>query len=216
MYRFLNEDFEVIYVGRTVNLNNRMRQHFGGKKGHLPVDCYKAVSRVDYLELNSKADMNIVELYFIGKYRPMYNTKDNTSNVSLEINELKYAWLKYDPKKSKQWYEDSIVKNDVVWAQEKVSSLEGTIKELEIKSLKQEIELEDYKRELTIAKETIINLSREVVSPKAMKEGDVEMLSAYRDVSKSVQEARSEAKKYAEKYKNLLQSVLRGDISEGA
>lgn len=129
VYRFLNSNHEVIYVGRTNNLKGRMSSHFG-KAGHLPTDCYKAVTRVDYLEMENRVDMSIVELYFIGKYRPIYNVRDNCSDVSVEINELKYPWLKFEV--------DKVCGEQVAPVQSEKQVLERTIedKNKEIKRLK--------------------------------------------------------------------------------
>ena len=38
VYRFLDKDNEIIYVGKTYNLETRLKTHFG-KKGHLPEEC---------------------------------------------------------------------------------------------------------------------------------------------------------------------------------
>lgn len=90
VYRFLDENFNVIYVGRTDNIKNRMNQHFSGR-GHLPKECYDSVYRVDYLEMVNYLDMKIKELYYIGKHRPIHNTIDNTP-MSVEVMETEDAW----------------------------------------------------------------------------------------------------------------------------
>lgn len=93
VYRFIDKDLNVIYVGRTVDIKARMTQHFGSG-GHLPQKCYDAVHRVDFLEFKTKNDMKIKELYYIGKYRPTYNTTDN-HDVSFTMNELEDVWVTY-------------------------------------------------------------------------------------------------------------------------
>ena len=40
VYRFLDSKGDIIYVGKTVNIDLRMQQHFGDK-GHLSKECYK-------------------------------------------------------------------------------------------------------------------------------------------------------------------------------
>lgn len=184
VYRFLNKNFEVIYVGRTVNIKKRMSQHF--TKGHLPSECYKQVARIDYLELETKADMNIVELYFIGKYRPEFNVRDNHSDTSLELNEDKYAWVKYETEKSRRWVEDSLAKSEVTWAREVITELEQHVRDLEFKLLRKDIELADSKESLKMAKETIVNLSKKVIDQEQKTcQAERELLAAYNAISKA-------------------------------
>lgn len=76
VYRFLNSENEIIYVGKTSNLQNRMKQHFSDHNGHLPKDCYDNVVKIEYIELNHPIDMTIYELYYISQYKPKYNTND--------------------------------------------------------------------------------------------------------------------------------------------
>lgn len=75
VYRFINKDGDIIYVGRTVNLHNRMNQHFGGK-GHLCKEAYSEVDKIEFTVLDSELSMVMCELYFINKYKAKYNTAD--------------------------------------------------------------------------------------------------------------------------------------------
>lgn len=75
VYKFINNDGNCIYVGRTINLHNRMNQHFG-KKGHLPKQAYDEVNRIEYTILDSEISMIMCELYYINKYNCKYNTSD--------------------------------------------------------------------------------------------------------------------------------------------
>ena len=42
VYKFSDFNNNVIYVGKTNNIYNRMKQHFEGN-GHLPMECYSSV-----------------------------------------------------------------------------------------------------------------------------------------------------------------------------
>ena len=51
IYRFLDMNNTVLYVGKTVNLANRMKNHFS-KKSHLAnTDLYNQVQRIEYYYL---------------------------------------------------------------------------------------------------------------------------------------------------------------------
>ncbi|ARO21352.1 excinuclease ABC subunit C (plasmid) [Bacillus tropicus] len=103
VYRFLDVENQIIYVGKTNNIKNRMRQHFG-KNGHLPEECYEQVSVVECIELDSESDMSVLELYFINKWKPVYNSSKKYSSImSIEIDESNFCWesleqMEYDPK----------------------------------------------------------------------------------------------------------------------
>ena len=53
VYRFKNEENEIIYVGKTKNLKQRLSGHFG-KQGHLPEKCYKEVRKVEFLTFEKR------------------------------------------------------------------------------------------------------------------------------------------------------------------
>lgn len=89
VYMFLDERNNVIYVGRTTELNKRMSGH-----KHLSDECYRSIKTRLYAELESYADMAIYELYYINKIKPKYNTSQKKDEpVKLELEELK--WKKY-------------------------------------------------------------------------------------------------------------------------
>ncbi|WP_214780674.1 GIY-YIG nuclease family protein [Exiguobacterium sp. s22] len=167
VYRFLNSEFEVIYVGRTTSLDSRINSHFS-KSGHLPQSCYEETTRVDYIELPSRADMNIVELYFISKYRPAYNTKDNCSDTSVELNELKYAWVKYE-KKNKGHQKEGVTKNEKQKYEKDIKRLENELKDVKFRfnhvSREHRVELArsvDYKQQISQLQALVLEATSKV------------------------------------------------------
>lgn len=68
VYRFLNKDNIITYVGRTVDLYKRFLQH-----DHLTDD----VSKIEYIECDSEAEMAWKEVYYINLF---YN--DLSTNIS--------------------------------------------------------------------------------------------------------------------------------------
>lgn len=51
VYRFINKDEQIIYVGSTEDLHKRLKQHF--EHGHLGDYCYNQVLYVDYAEFST-------------------------------------------------------------------------------------------------------------------------------------------------------------------
>lgn len=66
VYRYVDLNGEIIYVGKTENLKKRFNQH---KSEDMYKECYK----VEYIELENVADIEIYETYYINKYHPKYN-----------------------------------------------------------------------------------------------------------------------------------------------
>lgn len=62
VYRFLNKNEEVIYVGKTeTDLRKRISGHF--TRGHLPKECYEETSKIQFLTSSSSTMMDIEESY---------------------------------------------------------------------------------------------------------------------------------------------------------
>ena len=70
IYKHLNSDMEVIYVGLTTDILTRQSAH--KSTSHWKDEIYK----VEYTEVSDDMLMEIYEKYYIDKYLPKYNTKD--------------------------------------------------------------------------------------------------------------------------------------------
>ena len=92
-YRFKDINNNVIYVGFTgQTMSERMNQHF--TKGHLPAECYKSVASIEYMKWKTKSDAQVMEVYFINKYKPKFN-KLNKKSDALTINLGEEKWKVY-------------------------------------------------------------------------------------------------------------------------
>ena len=92
VYRFLNKNNEIIYIGKALDLKQRLKNH-----NHLPEECYEERVHIEYIKFKTEDDMNFAERYFILKCNPKYNTiladKDfNLNSIELEIKK----WEVYD------------------------------------------------------------------------------------------------------------------------
>ena len=112
VYKFIDSKDEVIYVGKTkVGIRNRINQHFSNS-GHLSKECYRQVQRIEYQTIPNKLEMDIKELYYIGKWKPKYNTINNykEEEFTLKIVEendwehLKFENPFYAPTPVRTWY----------------------------------------------------------------------------------------------------------------
>ena len=102
VYRFIDIRGNVIYYGKTLDMQNRMKNHF--TKGHLPKECYQSVAKIEYQKYKTESDALIMETYFITKYSPKYNKLGKSRDVptiTLDEKEWKtYQVLKKQVEKS--------------------------------------------------------------------------------------------------------------------
>lgn len=99
IYKFVDINDEIIYIGKSKNILNRISQHF--KKGHLQEECYTNTKKIYYHAFNTQMDMDVYEIYYINKYLPKYNTEfkpksTTTSDIynmltDIEWNEYKFS-----------------------------------------------------------------------------------------------------------------------------
>lgn len=100
IYRFLNKDNEILYIGKSKNLKIRINNHFS-KQGHLPKKCYEDVYKIEFMIIFSTLFMDLKEIYFINKYKPKYNENYNNEETTVIIPFLdEEKWNNYDDYKS--------------------------------------------------------------------------------------------------------------------
>lgn len=113
VYRFINPNNSVIYVGYTgQTLDKRMSQHF--KKGHLPQKCYNSIARIEYIRYSTKADAMIAETYMINKYKPIYNKLNKQGDVITLNLEFEENWKVYRVYKTTTEYKGSVLSRCIV------------------------------------------------------------------------------------------------------
>ena len=105
-YRFVDANENIIYVGYTgQSMAKRIGQHF--EKGHLPKKCYKSIARIECIKWETKSDAQVMEVYFINKYHPIYNKLDKQNDhLNIQVTDekewevyqiIKKPNTKYDP-----------------------------------------------------------------------------------------------------------------------
>ena len=102
IYRFLNENQEIIYIGLTSEIANRMYQHFN--RGHLSNEAYDEVETIEYIKVKDETTMNILETYLINKHQPKHNTmlKFESFNTIDCLDELDTGWKKHRHERREQ------------------------------------------------------------------------------------------------------------------
>ena len=90
IYKHLDKDGDTIYVGKTVRMNNRQREHL---KDSLWKD---SISELIYTEVENKTIMDLYEIYLINTLNPKYNTKDKRNDDLNYISFKDYEFVKYN------------------------------------------------------------------------------------------------------------------------
>ncbi len=101
VYRFLDKNEEIIYIGSCGNLYKRLRQHF--EHGHLGDYCYNQVLYVDYAEFRSRTEAYMYEQYEITKYQPEFN---GNGKIDEDVD-LEYFSITKNPKWSRLYAESN-------------------------------------------------------------------------------------------------------------
>ncbi len=81
----------LVYVGRTKQpLQNRIRGHLFNKPMHRTISI-EQVTKIEYAELGSEADMNLYEIYYILKLHPPLNVDDKAKDdLSITLPDLEW------------------------------------------------------------------------------------------------------------------------------
>lgn len=94
VYQFINSSDEIIYVGRTNNINTRIRKQHFTNNGHLDQSCYQETIMILYSECTSLDDSKIKERYLINKISPKYNQcMNNNSKFNFEIKDFNWIYM---------------------------------------------------------------------------------------------------------------------------
>ena len=77
VYLMKDERGRVIYVGKAVNLRNRVRSYFHASADHPPKlrRMVAQVAGVDFIVTDSEVEALILECNLIKKHRPKYNVR---------------------------------------------------------------------------------------------------------------------------------------------
>lgn len=90
------------YLGRTKQpLQARIRGHMFAKPMHRAIDIHN-VTRIEYTELSTEADMNLYEIYLINLWKPPLNVDDKAKD-DLMISLPMLTWQQFTPSNWDSW-----------------------------------------------------------------------------------------------------------------
>jgi hypothetical protein len=92
------------YVGRTKQkLQDRVRGHMLKKPMHREIDIFN-VTRIDYTEFKTVADMYVYEIYLINLLKPPLN-RDDKANDELTLRLPEREWKEFETPLWEKWKE---------------------------------------------------------------------------------------------------------------
>lgn len=94
-YLMKNKDDEIIYVGKSKNLRNRVRSYFSGSHDEKTMRLVQDIVDFDYVITNSEIESLLLENTLIKKHMPRYNIllKDDKSYPFIKITKEKHPRL---------------------------------------------------------------------------------------------------------------------------
>lgn len=92
----------LVYLGRTKQpLQSRIHGHMFAAAMHRAIDIHN-VTKIEYVMLQTEADMNLYEIYFINLWKPSLNVDDKArDNLTISLPELK--WKPFIPTNWESW-----------------------------------------------------------------------------------------------------------------
>lgn len=75
VYRFFNADKEIIYIGKAINLRNRVRSYWAKHTGLSPAkqQMVGEIENIDYIAVHTEQESLLLEATLIKKHQPKYN-----------------------------------------------------------------------------------------------------------------------------------------------
>ena len=111
IYIMKNDRDEILYIGKAINLKNRVRQYFQSSKNLMPKikTMVSKVSYFEYIVTDSELEALILECNLIKEHRPRYNTllKDDKNYPYIKIttnDEFPRVFVTRQMKKDKNKY----------------------------------------------------------------------------------------------------------------
>lgn len=120
VYQFYNEFNQIIYIGKSVQIKNRVVQHLRNSKSAKGLQMIEEISQVKYELTGSDLIAMLLESEMIKKHQPKYNRK---------LKKSKFPYGLYDAPNKEGYIElqiESISKNEAIPLMHFTSKKEGT------------------------------------------------------------------------------------------
>lgn len=101
LYRIYYDE-TLVYLGRTMQpLQDRIRGHLFKKPMHREIDI-EQVTKIEYAEFQTQADMFLYEIYFINLWHPPLN-KDDKAHDNMTVELPAVEWKEFSTPLWEKW-----------------------------------------------------------------------------------------------------------------
>ena len=73
VYKFINKESNIIYVGKSKSLNKRVKSYFQKQNNNKILKMIKEITKIDFVISESEHDALLLENNLIKEYKPKYN-----------------------------------------------------------------------------------------------------------------------------------------------
>lgn len=143
LYRIYYKE-RIVYLGRTKQpLQDRIRGHLFKKPMHRSI-YIDQVSKIEYAEFQTEADMNLYEIYFINLWKPTLNI-DDRANDKLTVTLPPVEWKVFETPLWEKWKKElEKTDNQYKMRQEEKKALQEMQREMRRRWHNEEISEEEY------------------------------------------------------------------------
>ena len=97
VYRWINENNEIVYIGKTKDLVQRTRMHLVARNDELHKKWLTNNLRIEYVSFKEYGDCSVAEPYFIMKHKPIGNSDFMANDISISIPQFdELEWKEFD------------------------------------------------------------------------------------------------------------------------
>ena len=101
VYRFVDINGKIQYIGETNNMSRRMKEHITLKSGKFTKKSIQNIQKIEYFKVKNKVEARQFEIYFINKHKPPLNKADKFNNVRISDDDsYERNWKTYQVFKS--------------------------------------------------------------------------------------------------------------------
>jgi len=92
VYQFRDENNDIIYVGKAINLRSRIRSYFSQKLERKTAAMVNSARYISYITVRSEIEALLLEAKLVRKYKPKYNIelRDDKSPLYIGITKEEY------------------------------------------------------------------------------------------------------------------------------
>lgn len=97
VYLFKNKSGDILYIGKAINLRNRIKSYFNNQDNRPKVKLLvPQIEKIETIELNSEFEALIIEASLIKKHQPRFNTiaKDDKQPLYIAITKESFPKVK--------------------------------------------------------------------------------------------------------------------------